>query len=172
MKKLRFFASITLVLLLAFPCVASADSAIDGYTQLIENCLAEGLTIEEIAVSSHQSSKDVLSGYSDNYLKVLIAVMQLELRNRGLEQVEVVVPMGEYIVGEDIPAGSYSIKLAKPDSVPFSIVTIRSKSGTISGHYYLSDAEAIIGKVTLTDGETVEISSDSVLFSPYKGLSF
>lgn len=172
MKIARFVVSFTLILLLAFPCTASADSAMDEYTQLIENCLAEGMTIEEIAVSSHQSSVDVLSNYSDNYLKVLIAVMQIELRNRGFSQGEVVVPMGEYIVGEDIPAGAYSITLAEIDSVPMSIITIRSESGKVEGHYYLMKETDIVGKVTLKEGQTVEISSDSVTFAPYIGLGF
>ena len=172
MKKSCPFVSFLLVLLLAFPYVASAESSIDEYTQIIENSLAEGMTIEEIAIFSHQASAEVLSGYSDNYLKVLIAIMQIELRNRDLVQGDVVVPMGEYTVGVDIPSGAYSITLAKIDSVPMSIVTIYSASGNVEGHYYLMDATDIVGKVALTDGQVVKVSSDSVLFSAYKGLGF
>lgn len=166
MKKSRSFVSFLLVLLLAFPCVASAESPMDEYTQIIENCLAEGMTIEEIAVFSHQASAEVLSDYSDNYLKVLIAIMQIELRNRGFEKDDVVVPMGEYIVGEDIPAGVYTVTTG--DS--YSNLQVYSNGKRI--YVYDSFTTETIGKLTLTTGQIVKVQYDSMTFATYKGIGF
>lgn len=167
MKNLYRIISVLLVLLLAFPCVSIAESAIDPYTQLIDTCLAEGMTIEEIAATSHQASADVLSDYSDNYLKVLIAIMQIELRNRGFSTKSVVVPMGEYIVGVDIPAGTYTVTTG--DS--YCSLEVFSSAGKKIHDFDSFDSE-IIGKLVLKDGQTVLVEYDSVVFEPYKGLGF
>lgn len=166
MKIPRYVVSLALILLLAFPCVASTESPMDEYTQIIENSLTEGMTIEEIAVFSHQASAEVLSDYSDNYLKVLIAIMQLELRSRGFKQDEVVVPMGEYIVGEDIPAGTYTVTTGEN----YCNLEVYSNGKKI--HSYDSFDPETIGKLTLTTGQIVKVEYDSVTFAPYKGLGF
>lgn len=166
MKKTCSFVSFLLILLLAFPCVASTESPMDEYTQIIENCLVEGMTIEEIAVFSHQASAEVLSGYSDNYLKVLIAIMQLELRSRGNVQGEVVVPMGEYVVGVDIPAGTYTVTAGQR----YCSLEIYTNGKLV--HDFDMHSGGSVGKVTLKTNQVVCVEYDSMTFAPYKGLGF
>ena len=87
----------------------------------------------------------------------------------------ITVPMGEYTVGVDIPAGAYSIKIAEvtsPYRIPSSTITVYSKSGVIDERFYLSNATPVIGKVTLKDGYTIKISGDSILLSSYKGIGY
>lgn len=165
MKKSRSFVSILLILLLAFPCIATADSSMDAYNLSLEECLAEGMTIEEIAVICYQASPDAFSDYSDNYLKLLIATMRIELQQRGFTQGEVTVPVGEYIVGADIPAGTYMLTAHN-----LTDIEVYSNSKCVHNHCLTSSEQ--IGKLPLEDGQVVKIKYGSVVFAPYKGLGF
>lgn len=112
-----------------------------------------------------------ISGFSyDDLIVLKDKINQAIWETHG--RTEFVVPMGSYTVGEDIPSGKYTLTLAKPDDYSLSIVTIYSETGKMVGHYYLMNETDVVGKVTLSTGYTISISSDSVLFSPYKGLGF
>lgn len=81
------------------------------------------------------------------------------------------VPSGEYTVGVDIPAGVYRVEfhgtyeadfasfLAINDSTNFGYTTILGFTGASE-----------IGKIDLTDGTVVTISSGDVYFYTYTGL--
>lgn len=166
MKKVFTIICLISAILIAPPVRAEYDS--------VDKMMENGLSLTDIVhmIEADTSLLNELSQISLNEIAVMELLLERELQRRDYVDSGVVVPMGEYTVGIDIPSGAYSIRLAHPDSVPYSAITIHSVSGTFDGLYYLSDAEAVIGKVTLKDGQTVKISSDSVLFSPYKGLGF
>lgn len=81
------------------------------------------------------------------------------------------VPAGEYTVGVDIPVGAYRVEfhgtyeadfasfLAINDSTNFGYTTILGFTGASE-----------IGKIDLTDGTVVTISSGDVYFYTYTGL--
>lgn len=170
MKKLRFVVLITFVLSLAFPCAVTAeftdDSGIEEYNQLIDSYIADGMTLEEIATATYLNDTSGLSAYSDNYLKLLLLVVEYELQQRNFKSGEVVVPMGEYIVGEDIPAGTYTVAAGKR----YCSLEIYTNGKLV--HDFDMSAGGIVGKVTLKQGQIVCVEYDSMTFSPYKGLGF
>lgn len=165
-----------LLALLLFPCTSIAESSIDPYTQLIEDCLAEGMTIDEIAATSYPASSEVLSEYSDNYLKVLIAILQIELQNRNFSTGSVTVPVGTYIVGKDIPAGEYTVTYnGRVQSVIYIYPNESSVGGMFSEWHILNSSlmnSNTIGRLSLTDGQAVKIEYGEVVFTPYQGLGF
>ena len=85
-----------------------------------------------------------------------------------LEEDEVVVPLGVYAVGIDIPAGDYSVRMA--DGL-ISWIKSYDAGGALCADYSMSQGKRI-GKLTLKEGQTVEVLSSSVIFAPYKGLGF
>lgn len=170
MGKHCFVVVFALVFLLVFPCTAIAETAttlgIEEYNRILEGYLADGMTIEEVAAATYQQNAISFSVYSDNHLKLLLVVIEQELQRRGFAQGEVVVPMGEYIVGEDIPAGVYTVVTGD------SYCNLEVYSNGKKIHDYDSFDPETIGKLTLKDGQTVIVKYDSVTFSPYKGLGF
>ena len=68
---------------------------------------------------------------------------------------EVEVPAGKWIIGEDIPEGSYSVTPVKNSSV---INVYGNNSYGIPDLIYLSDGETY-GKLVLKDGMEIDISS-------------
>lgn len=107
-----------------------------------------------------------LQSMSIDDLVALRAAINSELLARGFEK-EVTVPAGTYTIGEDIPAGSYTISNASRSAV----VTVRDANGRIADSNSVRDGE-IIGKITLTNGQTIEIYGGNVIFAPYRGLGF
>lgn len=170
MKNRLFVVLLSIILLFAFPCISEAETATDlsleEYNQLIEEYLAEGMTIKEIAAATYQNNSVAFSVFSDNYLKLAIALFEIELQQRGFAKDDVVVPMGEYVVGEDIPAGVYTVVTGDG----YCNLEVYSNGKKI--HDYDSFDSETIGKLTLKDGQTVHVKYDSVTFSPYKGLGF
>lgn len=82
---------------------------------------------------------------------------------------EVTVPGGTWIVGEDIPAGSYCISPGQRGGY----VTIKRPGKTFSIiSQGVRNESNMIGKIDLLDGDTVEIENGSVVFSPAIGLGF
>ena len=81
---------------------------------------------------------------------------------------EVSVPVGKYTIGSDIPANTYTIK---HNGNVLSMVTIYDANGKLVTMYTTS-ASAPIGKCELTDGQTIEIAGEPVIFTKYEGLGF
>jgi hypothetical protein len=130
--------------------------------------------------SAQTTTADDFQAYIESlpsdFLKTLIATFNAELVRRGETTVstsitidkEVTVPVGTYIVGEDIPAGNYTIRCAEDDCFSFDVRTATGKL-VFSEFVYSGDH---IGKVILQNGNKVEIEFNAVIFAPYKGLGF
>ena len=77
---------------------------------------------------------------------------------------------GEYIVGEDIPAGKYRVETVKS----YGIVSIYKVNGLLYLSEFLNatdpDGVSILGKVALENGMTVEIESTVFRIVPYTGI--
>lgn len=176
MRKPCFLLLFLLVLLFSIPLVGNAETAIDslneGIDQLIEECIADGMTMDEIAYIAYQSlPAESFQGYSDDSLKLLIGICQCELKERGFSNREVTVQAGNYLVAEDIPVGVYTIALNGDSILATAYVRIYSVNGEVLAYHRVSASESI-GKLSLSDGQTVQIEGHSVIFSPYKGLGF
>lgn len=119
-----------------------------------------------------------LSGMSVEELIQLKTQIDAELLSRGdLKEFE--VPVGVYVIGVDIAAGTYSAEMP---------VSLRSRSATIYTHkseaarkrggydesYHIEPDRGTekIGKITLYAGEILEIKYRPVLFKTYTGLGF
>ena len=89
-------------------------------------------------------------------------------QTEAVADIDVVVPVGQYVVGEDIPAGAYTIK---PQGVGVAISVHYSKGGRSKGVFTAFEGESI-GKLELEDGNYLEIAGGAALFSTYTGLGF
>lgn len=110
-----------------------------------------------------------LSACTQEELLALRDSINQELLKRGIEK-EVTVPIGMYEVGVDIPAGTYTLK---PNG--FAVVEVWKNVSSKYSMFYegvsASDKE-YIGKLILIEGNIVEITYGSFVFSPYQGLGF
>ena len=102
-----------------------------------------------------------LSAMSVDELAALNKAVVMELMSRE-DFKQVPVPTGIYKVGEDIPAGAYSIS-----GKAFNVYVYDGNGKEIESFFLKSE----IGKLTLNEGETIEITN-SVVFTPYAGLGF
>lgn len=106
-----------------------------------------------------------LSGISFDELVSLNGKILKEIVSRP-EFKEVTVPTGSYKVGEDIPAGTYSLGLA--NGTFGSMIQVNGFQDT----YSFTSTDQTVGKMILKDGDSVDISIGSVVFKPYVGLGF
>jgi predicted TIM-barrel enzyme len=93
--------------------------------------------------------------------------IEAEIARREDRDKEVPVPVGIYVVGYDIPIGTYTIICNKGSSY-IRVADMYNKT-------VLSEAVSKgerIGKIDLKYGYTVEICTNPVVFAPYKGLGF
>lgn len=112
-----------------------------------------------------------LSAYTQEELLALRDKINEELLKRGIEK-KVEVPQGRYIVGEDIPAGTYTLK-PKPNG--FAVIEVWKNASSKYNMFYESVSDydkEYIGKLQLVEGNIVEITYGSFVFSPYQGLGF
>ena len=105
-----------------------------------------------------------LSAMSVDQLIALNKAVVMELMSRK-DFKEVAVPAGEYEVGEDIPAGAYTVKAKQ-----FAVLVTYEKNGDY-GDVYTVESDSCVGKLTLEKGESIQITGD-VIFTPYAGLGF
>ena len=102
-------------------------------------------------------------------LVILQKAVEKEIMSRP-EWKEVDVPSGDWKVGEDIPAGTYSIKT----NSFMAMVDVWKKEKNDYTNQELSAVltkDSPIGKVELKDGWTVSVTY-SVIFSPFVSLGF
>ena len=78
------------------------------------------------------------------------------------------VPMGEYTIGVDIPAGTYTLTF----NGDYAMISVYSESGEFLKSNLLSGESNTIGKIELQNGQQIKLSSGPIVFSPYKGLGF
>lgn len=103
---------------------------------------------------------DVKALSTEELLALRVSIID-ELMARG-EMKSAKVPAGEYIVGEDIPAGSYSITT---DQILVTIVI-----GDYDGMYVVSP-DSPVGKLTLKAGDKIQFTG-GVMLTKFAGLSF
>ena len=82
------------------------------------------------------------------------------------------VPIGEYVVGVDLPAGTYSVRCDENSSVTTVIF-----SREVGDSWYMleglhSGTDEIIAKVELLDGYFVQVRNGSAYFSAPTGIIF
>ena len=113
-----------------------------------------------------------ISGLTRDELIQLNHEIQTKLFSQQLVE-GVRVPEGVYRIGEDIPAGTYRIEMAKGsdyDSAGLSAVNTKGEYTFISMLGFPGSTYEI-GKLALNDGDTVTISG-SLIFYAYSGLKF
>lgn len=108
--------------------------------------------------------------YSIDDLLNMQKLVEIELEYRGYskektEPKEFDVPAGKYTIGVDIPAGVYTV--SRGNGMFDSIVII----GNYDAFYPVSH-NSPIGKLELSEGQTIEVQMGNVKFSEYKGLGF
>lgn len=81
----------------------------------------------------------------------------------------VYIPVGDYIVGEDIPAGKYSLS-----SESYAVLRVYKNSNAkyYDNHYECEKPDYTVGKITLQDGMRIIVVYDGITFGPFKGLGF
>ena len=79
------------------------------------------------------------------------------------------VPPGTYVVGEDFPAGVYTVKHAEGESL-FNIFVDDADGRSVFNDGFWASKDEYLGKIELLDGFSVKIDQGVALFVPYKGL--
>ena len=128
-----------------------------------------------IFASSAAAEELDVSKLSYEQLTDLYRKTQMEIMARP-EWKEVQIPIGEWRIGEDIPAGNYTLVYIGDDCTNIEIWGMEKDDFNSAGGYLmgevLSPEENTIGKVSLKDGTLLVISMGSVMMYPYKGLGF
>ena len=88
-----------------------------------------------------------------------------------------IVPSGVYMVGKDIPAGSYTVSCAGKDEVMLelwgkALQDYESNGGNLYQVWVEPGENGMIGKLTIEEGNVIEIQSGALIFEQYQGLSF
>lgn len=164
MKKLLCVLFVLLVLFMSIPCVASALTE-EEYKQQIRAMFADAPDEDLKSLFEAVQYELMCRGYKFNFDETHQAASpQKEASN----QKEVKVPAGKYTVGDDIPAGTYTITY---DGKILASVTVKSSAEKYLFSETLSTGQKI-GKLELSDGQIVEVGYDPVIFMPYQGLGF
>ena len=109
-----------------------------------------------------------ISSLTDQELLDLCKMIGVKLFGEKLAD-GIIVPPGEYIVGEDIPAGNYKITI----SGGMGFYDVYNKKG---GYIVMSGVAGEpynvleIGKLTLEDGNILELTNSTFTFYPYLNL--
>lgn len=116
-----------------------------------------------------------LSGYSYGELRELLQQTMSEMKSRP-EWKSFEVPKGVWVIGEDIPAGSYSVKSV--DSEKYTNVFLWGaehrnfeKGGGNLLNESLYKEDNYIGKIILKDGNVLELSG-AVILGPVQTFGF
>ena len=106
------------------------------------------------------------SDLSFDELLELRTELEAEIISRP-EWKEVTVPSGTWIVGEDIPVGSYSIHPTSKGAY-FRL----KRNGWTEISQGIRKENAAFGKIILQKNDVVEIEDGSLIFAPPEGLGF
>lgn len=102
-----------------------------------------------------------LSALDDSMLIQLQTDITAEMLERGMLK-SMKVPTGEYIIGEDIPAGIYGV------TTEVAIVAISNEDYTV---VYTVQPDAPVGKMELREGQKMQFTG-AVTLTKYTGLKF
>ena len=113
--------------------------------------------------------------YSYKQLELIEKSIRHEMMTRP-EWKRVTVPVGIWKVGDDIPAGTYSIR-ATPEGITSVNLWRRAKddyssNGLILCESVIFDETDLIGKVIFEEGNVLEISGSPVYLCPPVSLEF
>ena len=107
---------------------------------------------------------DIFSDFTYDELLTLHHALDQEIMKRP-EWKEVTVPAGDWIVGVDIPGGTYSIRPAK-----YGYINVTDENGSLFYNKAMDEGE-VLGKIELKPNYTVRLNNDFI-FSPSIGLGF
>lgn len=116
------------------------------------------------------ASAENLTDLTFDELLILQRTLTAEIMSRP-EWKEVEIPTGFWIVGEDIPAGTYTMTTKEQNC---DVVIWKGAAGDRSNKlrtYYLHPDEPV-GKISLEEGWTVEVTYRKMILSPFSGLGF
>lgn len=114
------------------------------------------------------ASEDPFECLTDEQVLLISQMAHNELITRGYIK-SAVVPQGVYIVGVDLPSGTYSV--SHEGSVSTVEVYPSAASQDDIYDYTIYDDE-IIGRIVLEDGQRLEVKHKPVFLTVYSGLSF
>ena len=110
-----------------------------------------------------------LSGLSSEDLLATIRQAQSLLFDQGLNE-GVKVTQGNYIVGEDIPAGTYRIEIVDGTGYYEVYADSNQKKMLYAGITGESYDITEIGKLVLENGNFLKLVNSSFIFYPYTGV--
>ena len=108
------------------------------------------------------------SGYNDAALIELLASVQQEIANRHIEK-SASLPQGTYLVGNDIPAGSYDISVEYKGSMWMDVYIYPDAESKDAKHDFTVFADGDYGDgtgsfhVDLTEGEVLKCTAPITL---------
>ena len=115
-------------------------------------------------VLAFSSAETDLSGMSfDELIALQKQVNDALWKSNGWK--EVTVPVGVYKVGEEIPAGKWTIKRSV-DKYTYFRIGQKFTNGEVSSYAFTTNLETE-ANLTLVEGTYIEISYYPVVFSPY-----
>lgn len=128
-----------------------------------------------------------LSSLSFDELVLIVNKAQLEMMKSDRWQ-EVEVPPGTYLVGQDIPAGKWTISVYDSSYVDFEIGSSIKDNGEIDlipsineykhitlkgkSNFLYEQGDTTSYSLDLKEGWYVVITTGSIIFSPYTGNNF
>lgn len=98
---------------------------------------------------------------------------QIHLRIFDDQLIEgVPVPAGKYIIGQDIPAGTYRIDFSGGSEMSSGRLFVYNADGSVNSWHLVGKAEDVseIGKIEFLEGQQIEILYISSTFYAYTGL--
>lgn len=141
----------------------------------MKKILALVVLLAILATTAASAAEIDLAGMTFDELRELQQKVSAEIIKRP-EWKEVVVPAGEWIVGEDIPAGSYSVKIHPTESSTYvkiwgHAIDDYSAGGGLVYDFIVKQERPVFGKVNLRAGYVVDID-EPVIFAPAVSLGF
>lgn len=82
------------------------------------------------------------------------------------------VPAGDYVIGVDIPAGTYTLEAHGDSYAMITVYADANKDIMGMGACHSVGGGETVGKIEFKDGEVVEIQMGSIVFKTYAGLGF
>ena len=92
-----------------------------------------------------------------------------EVWNGLLDKQPTKVLRGEYVVGQDIPPGSYTLTSDKEATI---YLYASKDADTYDKYYECEEPDYIVGRVNLKDGMRIRINYGTMTFEPFRGLGF
>lgn len=105
---------------------------------------------------------DDYSAMTYDELLALREAITAEIMSRP-EWKEVTVPVGSWIIGKDIPAGSYSIRII---SRTLRIYVYKSQTARTWDRHFIVHDDDPIGQITLDDGMVIELDEPCIFSRP------